>query len=571
MIDVLNNFHFLRPLWFLALFPCALLIGMLLLLHYRKSTWDQYIAPELMPHLLVSHDERQRHSPIALLVLAWLLAVLALAGPVWERLPQPTAERENALVIITDMSRSLYATDVRPNRLVRMRRKLADLLEQRNEGVTAMIVYAGDANIVTPLTDDAGNIALLLPSLSPNTLRTAEGIAWSPGSRLTPALKMAVQLFRDAGVTSGRILLVTDEIRDFNEASNVAREHQVAFPISVLAVGTATGAPIELPSVSDEPTSYLKDNEGRLVIPQVDFSQLRSFAQGADSRFSQMTLNDADIQYLLSNDPLSQMNEFQLIDERDFDAWIEEGPWLLLLLMPLVALSFRRGWIMSAALAVVLVKPPVAHAGWWDDLWEGRDQQAMDALDRGDAATAAELFEDPEWKAAAQYRNEDFKQAEQTYRRGRSPTHHYNLGNTLAHQQRLEEAIEAYDQVLEKAPDHADAAHNKAIVEQLLQQQQQQEQEQEQEQEEQSQDEESKSPDDDNQESQSQSDEQQQQEPKEEREQQITKQEQEEAVEQWLNRVPDSPGELLQRKFQIQHAERKKKGLTTASQQEQDW
>ena len=160
MIDVLNNFHFLRPLWFLALFPCGLLIGMLLLLHYRKSTWDQYIAPELMPHLLVSHDERQRHSPIALLVLAWLLAVLALAGPVWERLPQPIAERENALVIITDMSRSLYATDVRPNRLVRMRRKLADLLEQRNEGVTAMIVYAGDANIVTPLTDDAGNIAL---------------------------------------------------------------------------------------------------------------------------------------------------------------------------------------------------------------------------------------------------------------------------------------------------------------------------------------------------------------------------------------------------------------------------
>ena len=567
MIDILASFHFLRPLWFLALIPCGLLVTLLILLRNRKSTWEQYISPDLLPHLLVSNDERQHLYPIALLVLAWLLSVLALAGPVWERLPQPIAERVNALVIIADMSRSMYATDVRPNRLIQMRRKLADLLEQRQEGVTAMIVYAGDANVVTPLTDDTSNIALLLPSLSPSTLRNMEGIAWSPGSRLTPALRMAVQLFQDAGVTSGRILLVTDEIRDFSEALEVAREHQVAFPLSVLAVGTATGAPIPLPPVADEPTTFLKDRQGLLVIPQVDVSRLSTFAESTNGRFSQMTLNDADTKYLLSADPLAQLDEFQLTDERDFDAWIEEGPWLLLLLVPLAALSFRRGWVMSIALIVVLIKPPVVYAGWWEDLWQGRDQQAMSALSSGDAAGAAELFDDPEWRAAAQYRNEDFTQAEQTYRRGTTTAHQYNLGNTLAKQQRLEEAIEAYDQVLAKAPDHEDAAHNKAIVEQLLQQQdQQQDQEQEEDQEQDSSDEEEQEQDSSDEEEQ-----EQEAQDEEQREEEISQQEQEEAVEQWLNRVPDSPGELLQRKFQIQHAERRKKGLATSSRQEEDW
>jgi Ca-activated chloride channel homolog len=88
----------------------------------------------------------------------WLLTLgcgVGLAGPSWERLPQPVEQRTDALVIVLDLSLSMFAEDVAPSRVVRARQKIADILRQRDEGLTALVAYAGDAHAVVPLTDDA--------------------------------------------------------------------------------------------------------------------------------------------------------------------------------------------------------------------------------------------------------------------------------------------------------------------------------------------------------------------------------------------------------------------------------
>ena len=141
------------------------------------------------------------------MLVAWILATIAIAGPVWRQTPQPVHEREDALVVIFDLTKSMLATDVKPDRLVRAKRKLIDLLELREEGVTALIVFSGDAHVVSPLTDDTKTIAAMIPALSPDLVP-------APGSALAPALVKAVDLFRDGGTASGRILIITDEIRD---------------------------------------------------------------------------------------------------------------------------------------------------------------------------------------------------------------------------------------------------------------------------------------------------------------------------------------------------------------------
>ncbi len=589
--DIALNFHFLRPEWFYTLIPALLLF---LVLRYRQShhsNWEKAIDPHLLPHILDNPNQQVSRSPLTLLLVAWIVATLALAGPVWRKTPQPVQEREDALVVIFDLTRSMLATDVKPDRLVRAKRKLIDLLDLREEGVTALVVFAGDAHVVSPLTDDTKTIAAMIPALSPDIIP-------APGSQLTPALERAIELFRDGGMTSGRILIMTDEIRDVVAAQRVARQYRNAYPVSVMSVGTAEGAPVPLiPGRPDR--GYLKDARGNMVIPQLNARSLKDFAELAGGRYSPMTLNEEDLDYLLAEQPLLEDETYREL-EREFDVWFEEGPWLLLLLLPLASLAFRRGWLWSFALLVVILPVEQSQASVWDDLWQTRDQQAMNALEQGDAERAAELFEHQAWKATANYRGENFEDAAKQYGDIDSSSGRYNLGNAFAKQGRFDEAIEAYEQALTLNPDNEDARFNKELIEKLLQEQQQQQQEN---QDQDSEDSESQQDQDQNQqdqENQDQQDEQeqnqdsqQQQEQEQEQEQQEQEQQEQEqqeseqkqaseeeseldeeekqALQQWLRRVPDDPGGLLRNKFKQQYETRLKEGKVSSNDTTSDW
>ncbi|MBS04901.1 MAG: hypothetical protein CMQ24_19645 [Gammaproteobacteria bacterium] len=450
------EFHFLRPEWFFAL-PLILLIWPLARLAIQSATsWERAIDPRLLAHLLDRASARPSKAPLWLIPPAWLLAITALAGPVWQQLPQPVQEKQDALVILLDLSLSMLATDVQPNRLTAARRKLRDLLETRDEGVTGLIVYAGDPHTVSPLSDDANTIVNMLPALDPSIMPV-------PGSRLAPAISLASELFRGGGAQTGRILVMTDEIRDVVDAAAATGGHA----ISVLGIGTATGAPIPLAE------GDLKDNQGVMVIPTLDPSPLRRFVDDTGGRFATMTLGDADLDYLLApNDVID--DSFRDID-RDFDVWLEEGPWLVLLVLPLAALAFRRGWVWCAVLLLPLaLAPQPASAFEWADLWQRADQRGAEQLAAGDAEAAAATFDDPDWRAAARYRAGDFETAAGEFARADTATGHYNSGNALARLGKLDEALTAYDATLAAEPEHEDSRFNRDLVAQLLNQQQQQ-------------------------------------------------------------------------------------------------
>jgi len=462
----MDSFHLLRPAWLLASIP--LLILLWLLWHQRLSSqaWKSFCDPELLPHLLIGEDGVARRWPLLLIGIAGLLSIIALAGPVWEQREQPVFREQSALIIALDLSRSMDAQDIKPNRLTRARHKLTDILQQRREGQTALLVYAALPFIITPLTEDRGTILSQI-----NSLDTA--LMPSQGSRPDLAVAKASELLDQAGHSQGDVLLLTDGIGNIAIDDILAPLKGTGHRLSVLAIGTEEGAPIPLAQ-----GGFLKDPGGEIVIPRLNPAELRSLATQGGGRFTQLALDDRDINYLLA--PL-ESHDITHQDESSgltADQWREEGPWLLLIILPLAAFAFRRGYI--AVVLLLLVPPPPAHALDWQNLWLRQDQRASQAMEQGQHQQAAELFTSPEWQATAHYRAGEYDKAIERLEGIETADALYNKGNALAKSQRLEEALQAYEQSLEINPDNSDARHNKELVEKQLEHQQQQNQEQQQ-------------------------------------------------------------------------------------------
>ena len=217
--NLVEEFHFLRPLWLLAIIPAMVFFIAMWRVNSVITAWDKAIDKSLLPYLLDRSKSGAQRSPLLLLLAAWALAVMALAGPVWEKLPQPVQKRDDALVIVMDLSLSMYAPDHIPSRLDLAKRKLRDILALREEGQTALVVYAGDAHTVTPLTDDVVTIAALVPSLNPNIMPLF-------GSNPMSAIDLAIGLLDDVEASRGRILLMTDGISGFDQELLITNQRQ---------------------------------------------------------------------------------------------------------------------------------------------------------------------------------------------------------------------------------------------------------------------------------------------------------------------------------------------------------
>jgi Ca-activated chloride channel family protein len=451
------EFHFLRPLWLLALPVGAWMIWQHLRGRADAGGWRSVVAASLRPHVLAEPKVlRDSRLPLVAVLLAWTLAIVALAGPTWERLPVPAFRSDEALVIALDLSRSMDAGDVEPSRLARAKIKLLDLLERRAAGQTALVVFSTHAFTVTPLTTDTRTIASLVGSLSTEIMPTQ-------GGTIAAGLDKAGALLKQTGLRVGDILLITDSevgARDFDLASELAGD---GFRVSVLAVGTEQGAPI--PQAEG---GFVNDGNGQVVVPQLDAARLQQLAAEGGGRFARLAPNDRDLDTLFPAAgalPLDVALEASG-EEYEADVWRDRGLALVVALLPLLALCFRRGWI--AVLLVLMLPAPRASAFEWQDLWQRRDQRGYEALQQEQAERAAELFDSPDWRGAAQYRAGQYEASAATLANLASVTSHYNRGNALAKAGQLEAAIGAYDSALALDPNHADARYNRDLLEQFL-------------------------------------------------------------------------------------------------------
>ena len=324
----------MRPEW---LWGYLLLVAALFFWFRRRpgrGAWESVVDPELKPYVI----EARAHSASALPLLvsgAWALSLLLLAGQVWQQREVPVFAAEQAEIILFDLSASMHTDDLVPDRLTRARFKLIDLLRRSEGRLTGLIAFAERPYVISPLTDDARTIEAFVPSLEP-------GILPAQGSRPDLAIERAVRLFEQASVTRGHVILITDAVPDQRDREAASLARSAGYRLSVLAVGTATGAPLR-----DNEGQFVKFRDGSIVVPRIDVDAVSALAADGGGVAVQISTTSNDL------DEIDTVRRTAALTAAAADAaaaqriyWIEYAPWFLWILVAMLLPLFRRGVVL---------------------------------------------------------------------------------------------------------------------------------------------------------------------------------------------------------------------------------
>ena len=506
-----DNFHFLRPWWLVLL---VLMIPLFFAFRRQQNlggAWSKVCDVNLLPALLVKGVGKAYNALAGLLIFAFALAVIAMAGPTWQKLPQVSVTGGGNTVFVLDMGLNMGANDVNPSRLDRAKFKLYDMLGRIHGDEAALILFDNEAYVASPFSEDLSVIANIIPTLEMNIM---------PGngeSAINKGIDEAVQLLDNAKLGNGRIILLTGAGESEVAKANLAVQKAAAKGnvVSVLALGSETGAP-----VPNEKGGFYTDAQGKTALFKTDLVGLERLAKRGKGGFSLFTANEADIDAVMVS--LLALDTSFKDANLTADTWQDMGIYLLFIVLPIVLFAFKRGFI--AAFILVLFNPWQARAGWWQDLWFTSNQQAEENLLNEEYSAAAQKFKDTSWKGYAHYKAKEYNDAVAAFMAKDDAESLYNLGNSLAFLGNISGAIEAYEKAIAINDKHEDAIFNRDYLKKM-QQQQQENQEQQEEQQEQ----------EENQEQQQEQQEQQQ----EQQEQQEQEQQQQEQQEN--NPEPQSP------------------------------
>jgi Ca-activated chloride channel homolog len=465
MIDQLQHLHWREPLW-------LLLAAVPLLFAWwrsrRRARSLRYADAELLPWAVSLPAAQAPAWPRALgHALAWLLLALAAAGP---RLPLELREGQTAprhlltVMAVLDLSASMRAADIVPDRLARARLELLDWLPRLQGERVGLIVYAGEAGMLLPPTDDPELFKRLLDQADPRLIE-------AQGTNLAAALDLARTQLEAGPGRAKAILLVTDaEADSVDDAVPTAVEalRQSRLPLFVLGVGSEAGAPVPLPD-----GSFAEDDAGQ-VLSRMAASVYAQWAQASGGRFAAVSDGDADWEALhqrgiaaLPGDPIAPQAS---------TAWRELYAWCLApALGLLMALSLPRRVVVLLAL-VTLLPALSSPAAWADEAvawqaWQSKDFSRAQILYaqaggyRGHMGAGAAAWRQAEYATAARHFAAALLLAENDHQRADAL---YNLGNAHYGRGQWQAAWEAFETVLKMRPGDAGASANRDLAWQRL-------------------------------------------------------------------------------------------------------
>lgn len=466
MTDIINqitsNFHFLRPEFLWALLPVIILA----LLFFRKTSseenWKKTIPDHLSQYLIIKGKENSK-LPRIFLILFLLLSIIAAAGPTWKEIDTGEVKSKSSLIIALDLSRSMLAADIQPNRLERAKNKIVDLLNEKPGMSAALVGLAGTAHTILHFTTDYNTLKYLLEHVSPRVMPVK-------GTNFRALFELADSLFKPMEMPGALVILTDDlpldelnRVKEFVDNTNAK--------IQFLLITTPGGAPIPVSK-----NAFLKDSQGNTVIPVLHTNAVKRFAKLKNVGVNLITLDDSDIRDIVRS--VKENLAYEQKENEENKEWEDYGYWFMIPAGLILLFWFRKGWVVTWMI-LVFVYPwygcstnesttPTKEKFEFVDLWFTKDRQAQKLFDEGKYLQAAEKFEHPFWKGIAYYKAKEFQLAAQSFYQVKTPESYFNIGMCMAELENWNEAIFAFEEALKMKPDFDDAKYNLAEVKKLI-------------------------------------------------------------------------------------------------------
>ena len=429
------DFTFLNPWFLLALLP----LNGLLMFFYKTKPSSGLLAAHLTRQLARIVSPRS----IIWLAVFWNIAVLALAQPSFEKVPQPAFAAQKAKVIVFDLSASMRATDILPSRLQQAQFKALDLISAWHESQIGLVAFAGDAYSVAPMTSDANTLNRLITHLDPNQMPY-------PGSNAVRGVEQAIKMLNQSNMPNGEIILISDSLTS-PQANLIAQDlKDTPWHLSSLMMGTTQGATVS-------------DPQGNQTHVSTDDGPFTDLANQFGGKAVWYNAQNSDIKQLTGQAWLDNTIKKQQKDHKETDKLaVDNGYWLLPLLLVSLAFAFRKGAIFSLLLISLWQFPMIqdAHA----DVLKNDDQVAYQLYQQGHYQQAAEKFTTAKWQGLALYKAGDFAGAISHLQGLTDEASRYNLANAYIQTGQYQQAIELYNLILANNPQHKNAKKNLHIA-----------------------------------------------------------------------------------------------------------
>lgn len=474
-----NDFNFAQPFWL-----CGLLLIPLGWAWYKYwqhiskanlSGLNKFIDEKLLPHLLIKSGNDSK-----VVSYGWLYAILtaciviALANPRWSYEDLDAYQTSASMVILLDLSASMNATDISPSRIIRARQSIEDLLNLSKGLKIGLVGFAGNAHLISPITDDLVTVKTYVPALDTDLTKLQ-------GNSFHQALLMGGELLANEPGDQKSLLVVSDgnfTSTDFSKELATLSSHGIK--VHVLGIGTANGAPYKNSS------GALHKSQGKLIISKLNTNILQTIAKQGHGIYTETVNNDAGVKAILRKAEHNSPDE-QIVSGK-VRQWQDRYYWFI---FPAVAilLYLMRQRVLYVCVALVitgLFPAPNAFALELPSAFKNSEQQGQQAYVQTEFQRAAGLFNDPYRKGVALYRAGEYAQAEQEFNQASSNglkiDAQYNAGNAQMQQRKWRAAIKSYESVLRVEPEHFAAQHNLEIAKLMLEEQDENDEEQDQDQ-----------------------------------------------------------------------------------------
>ena len=437
MTDFINNFHFLRP-WILLLLLIPLFFYFTIFKNYKHlSSWEKVCDKPLLDFLLIKGNGSRRRISAFFMYTGLIFAIIAAAGPSWQKEAVPSLNYNTPLMIALNLSSEMKQTDVTPNRLARAEMSIKDMLSLQQSADTGLIVYTDEPFLISPLSADAELVVNLLPAVNFDIMPVN-------GDRLDRTINLAVEKIKAAKYSQGDIVVFSSGGGiNFNQALAAAKK-AAAQNIYVSAVNVAKEKNVQLEQIA---------KAGKGAYAEITNFNPPEFLNKITAKHQQQWQETAN----------------------KIGQWQDYGYYLLIVPLICCLYFFRRGlW--------VIILLCTASNSAWAGFWFTDNYEAMQNFKQSNYEQAAKGFQNKNWRGAALHQAGDYELAAELYAKQFDAESVYNLGNALAKSGQIDEAIKKYEQVLEQNPNHEDARFNLEYLKQQQNQQQNTQNEQQQEQ-----------------------------------------------------------------------------------------